>query len=258
MVTISCNGTVFPHIKAVFLDKDGTLANVSSYLTRLGHHQAQLMDKQRPGCLPLLLQVLGISENGLDPAGLMAVGNRQETLIGAASAAAIGGCPWVEAMALASTTFAVADQRYSPKAAHTPLLPGALDLLQRLRQGNLKISMVSADAQVHLENFVEHHQLQKYFDHLQGVCPEYPDKVAPNFFQAACHGLGMEPHQVLVIGDAATDLQVATRAAGFIGYLGGWQPPLGPTKIASQQSLDELSIASAFATDFWQIQLTKL
>lgn len=258
MATIVCDSKFFTDIKAIFLDKDGTLADVNQYLSSLGHHQAQLLDHRLPGTYGLALKTLGISAEGqLNPGGLMAVGSRQETILalGIALKDWCRECSREQAMDLAAATLAAADERCRPKAPHTPLLPGALDFLQRLRRGGLAIGMVSADGQRHLEEFVAHYGLGPYFDHLQGVSLIHPSKVAPSFLKATCHAMDVAPQEGLVIGDAASDLQVASQTAGFIGFLGGWQPHLQPETIAAQAHLNGLSVQAAFATAFGQIQV---
>ena len=256
VVTVLCNDQHFTHIDAIFLDKDGTLANVATYLRQLGTLQASLMEHLLPDSHELILKALGIHGDSLNPSGLLAVGSRQETILGTAAAAAIAGCPWVNAVDLATTTFAQADQHCSPKAANTPLLPGVPEFLQRLKQANLKVIMVSADAQENLEQFVQYHQLQPYFDHLQGVSHRHPTKTVPEFLAAASHAVGITPKQGLVIGDAASDLRMAETARGFIGYLGGWQPRLSPTDIVGHDSDGkQLPVTSSFVTEFSQITL---
>lgn len=261
VVTVSCNGQLFTDIHAVFLDKDGTLANVSAYLSQLGHTQAELMERHLPKTYDLALRALGFRNGQLLASGLLAVGSRQETLIGIATAAAMVGCPWVEAMEFAKATLGAADQQYSPKATYTPLLPGVLEFLGRLKQANLKVAMVSADSQENLEKFVQHYNLAVYFDQLQGVSRQHPDKTSRDFLSAACQDLCCEPHQGLVIGDAASDLKMAQSSGGFIGYLGGWQPPLSKTDIlgsadaAQEWDHGNVSLSHGFATDFSQITL---
>ncbi|WP_161635043.1 HAD family hydrolase [Leptolyngbya sp. Heron Island J] len=257
MVTVLCNGKRFSNIEAIFLDKDGTLADVATYLKQLGTTQATLMEQLLPGSHELILKALGIHAGDLSPSGLLAVGSRQETILGTAAAAAIAGCPWISAVDVATTTLATADQHCSPKAAYTPLLPGVKQFLQRLKQANLKVIMVSADAQENLEQFVQQHQLQPYFDHLQGVSQRHPTKTAPEFLTAACHAVGVTPRQGVVIGDAASDLRMAASARGFIGYLGGWQPRLSATDIIdSNSSNHQPSVDCEFVTEFSQIALT--
>ena len=209
MATIFCNGTTFTDVRGVFLDKDGTLADVATYLARLGHIQAQLMEQQQPGTYDMTLQVLGFTADGLSASGLLAVGSRQETIAGVAAAAAMVGCPWIRAVELATVALSAADRQCSPKTSHTPLLPGVLGLLQRFRKAGLKIVMVSADIQSNLENFVDCYELSAYFDGLQGVSIEHPSKTEPSFLQQACHSLGILPAQGLVIGDAASDFCMA-------------------------------------------------
>ncbi len=254
MVNVVCNGKRFTDIDAVFLDKDGTLADVAAYLSQLGSTQATLMEQLLPGTYDLTLQALGISADSLNPAGLLAVGSRQETILGTAAAAAMMGCPWVNAVDLATTTLAAAARQCSPKAAYTPLLPGVLGFLERLRQVNIKIIMVSADAQINLEQFVQYYALQPYFDHLQGVSSQHPIKTAPDFLSTACQAIDCLPAQGLVIGDAASDLRMAESTRGFIGYLGGWQPPLSPADILGSTDRTP-SLECGFAQGFSQITL---
>ncbi|MDV3350604.1 HAD-IA family hydrolase [Leptothoe sp. LEGE 181152] len=252
MVTVFCNGKQFTNIDAVFLDKDGTLANVAAYLQQLGYNQAKLMEQSLPGAYGLTLKALGIDSTGLSASGLLAVGSRQETIIGTAAAAAMAGYPWVKALELAIHSLTVADQQCSPKAAYTPLLPGVLDFLQRLRHVGLNVIMVSADTQSNLEDFVNRYQLQTYFDKLQGTSSPHPTKGAPDFLPAACQSIGLSPGQGMVIGDSTSDLRMAQSTGGFIGYLGGWQPTLSETDILD----DECSgVICGFANDFSQITM---
>lgn len=253
MATIFCNGSCFTNIQAVFLDKDGTLANVAIYLKDLGLGIAQRLEQALPGTYDYTLKALGVTPEGVTASGLLAIGSRQETIMGTATAATMVGLPWLQAVDIAAALITAADQRCTPKAAYTPLLPGALEFLQRLRQVKLKVIMVSADSQHNLEQFVQYHQLQVYFDNLQGISKQHPAKTAPDFLSAACQTLGLTPQQGLVIGDSATDLRMAEPARGFIGYLGGWQPVLSPRDILSDTSAS--CSDHGFATAFEQITL---
>ena len=254
-IAITCNTHKFTDIRGVFLDKDGTLADVAVYLTQLGYAQAQLLESQLPGTYDLILKALGFKEQGITASGLLAVGSRQETIIGTAAAVAMVGCPWVQALELAKVALTTADQHYVPKAPFTPLLPGALTFLKRLKQAGIKVIMVSADSQQNLENFVSHYELQRYFDRLQGVSSQHPSKINPSFLQAACQGLGISPAQGLVIGDAASDFRMAASTKGFIGFLGGWQPQLLETDILADHGQPDAFDNYTFAREFSEIQL---
>ena len=156
-------------------------------------------------------------------------------------------------MELAKASWIAADRQCSPKASYTPLLPGAQHFLQQLRQTKLKIVMVSADTQENLEEFVDYYQLAPYFDKIQGVSSQYPSKIASDFLQAACQAIDITPGEGIVIGDSATDWQMAQTTRGFIGFLGGWQPR--PSKDSVVTDCDR-TVDYAFATAFDQISFT--
>ncbi|MBT9316539.1 HAD family hydrolase [Leptothoe spongobia] len=256
MSIVSCNGQIFNNVQVIFLDKDGTLANVAAYLSQLGRTQAELMEQQLPSTYNPVLKILGFSDHGLTASGLLAVGSRHETIIGTAAAAAMVGYPWIQAVEVATSTLETADHQCSPKAAYTPLLPGVLDFLKRLKQTELKVIMVSADTQSNLKNFVDYYGLQPYFDNLQGVSSQHPSKVAPSFLQTACKSLDISPQHGVVIGDAASDLRMAASAKGFIGFLGGWSPYISQTDIIHGHDLNSNDLPRhAFTKDFSQIRL---
>ncbi|NJM95173.1 MAG: HAD family hydrolase, partial [Acaryochloridaceae cyanobacterium CSU_5_19] len=97
MVDISCRDRIFTNIEAIVFDKDGTLADVESYLKSLGQKRSRLVDAQAPGVQEPLLLAFGIEETGLNSQGLLAVGSRHDNQIAAAAYVAETGRHWLEA-----------------------------------------------------------------------------------------------------------------------------------------------------------------
>ncbi len=110
-----------PNIQAVLFFKDSTLADVESFLKSIGQKRSRLIDAKIPGVQEPLLMAFGLEDNQINAAGLLAVGTRRKAIAAAAYVAETGR-NWVEALEIASTAFAEADQYLQRKADHTPLI----------------------------------------------------------------------------------------------------------------------------------------
>ncbi|MEM1427406.1 MAG: HAD-IA family hydrolase, partial [Cyanobacteria bacterium P01_H01_bin.130] len=127
------------------------------------------------------------------------------------------GYGWSEALAIAQTAFAAVDQALGPKAPLTPPFPEVLAGLERLAAAGLKLGIVSADAPPGVAEFVD-------FYELRSLCPvalgstQACLKPDPCLLQKACQLLGVEPQEVLVVGDASSDVALARRgkSAGVV------------------------------------------
>jgi phosphoglycolate phosphatase len=216
LVTIQCGHKTFPGIQAVLFDKDGTLEDSQDFLRRLGIARSRLIDAQIPGTGEPLLMAFGITDNTLDPTGLMAVGSRWENEIAASAYIAETGRSWYEARNIAQSTFQEADNSLTNE--FSPLCPGSLTVLQNLAQSGVKIGILSADSPDNLQAFVTRHQLSEYIHLTLGVT-ETLQKPDPRLFHQACEQLGVEPSATIIVGDSQGDIQMATLAgaAGTIG-----------------------------------------
>ncbi|MEL7357575.1 MAG: HAD family hydrolase [Cyanobacteria bacterium J06560_6] len=256
MATIRTQGptseATFKAVEAVLFDKDGTLANVASYLTALGQARSQRVSaiaRDRASIVrSAIMAAFGLSTAGIDPAGLLAVGSRHENEIAAAAClaadlaiAAISNSGWIETLEATKAAFSDAEAALSPKVVQTPLLPDVLPLLHQLKQAGLTIGIVSSDTHAEVATFVSHYQLHDV-DWYCGAAPATLAKTHPDFLQFACHALGMSPSATLVIGDSAADYLLSTRgAAGFIGMTGGWRQPVKlPETVATVSALAQI------------------
>lgn len=229
MATIRCGGHTFPSVEAVLFDKDGTLADVEGYLQLLGYDRVQKLYEQ-PDALSdnsaFLLSAFGLADGQLEPAGLLAVGSRQENEVAAAACLAVDGRPWIAALTAAKAAFCEAERSLAPKVEKTPLIAGATSLIVRLKDSQLKVGIVSADLHREVEAFITHYELSG-IDWFWGAGDGHVPKTHPEFLRFACREMGgeqpIDPRSVLVIGDSASDLGVAKQgAAGFVGMTGGW------------------------------------
>lgn len=223
MAIVYCKDVTFQDVQAVIFDKDGTLAQSETFLRNLAQRRSRLIDAQIPGVHEPLLMAFGINNNQIDPAGLMAVGTRQENEIAAAAYVAETGRGWVESLGIVRSAFVEADRYMEHKANHTPLVEGALELLLALTQAGLKVGLLSSDSTSNVEDFVQTYELEPYIHIWKGV-GLYSTKSDPRLMQEIFAVLGSAPNKTLMIGDSQADIQIASDfgLAGCIGVKGGW------------------------------------
>jgi phosphoglycolate phosphatase len=223
VATLQCRGTQFAEVQAVIFDKDGTLANVESFLRSLAQRRARLIDAQVPGVQEPLLMAFGIDSDQINPAGLMAVGSRQENEIAAAAYVAETGQDWVKALNIVHKAFVEADKGTQRKADDTPLVNGAFPLLQRLTDAGLTLALLSSDSDRNVQDFVAKYQLENFFSVQVGV-DGFLSKAEPQLLEKVMAQLGTVSERTVVVGDSDLDLQIARSlgARGYIGVTGGW------------------------------------
>jgi phosphoglycolate phosphatase len=242
MLTIRCLDRQFANIQAVIFDKDGTLENSSDYLYQLAQKRTRLVDAQIPGVGEPLLLAFGVQNNKLDPAGLMCVGSRNENAVAAAAYIAETGRGWIEAKNIVDRAFTEADTMV-PNDLPGQMLPGSLELIDRLFQAGLPLGILSNAPSSDVQNFVRHHELHSYLS-LQMGADGAITKPHPSLFLDACAQMGVEPARTLMIGDSAGDIEMAQRAgaAGCIAVTWGIAAP-------------HLANADAIVDDLQAIQL---
>ncbi|WP_338430141.1 HAD-IA family hydrolase [Synechococcus elongatus] len=207
-------------VQALLFDKDGTLANSEAFLKRLVLARYGAIAKRVLTLSPDLLLSWGYRQEQVDPAGLMAIGSRQENLIAAASAIAVQGFSWPQALSLATEAFSEGDAACEPKAVQTPLLSGIRELLQLARSLGLKIAVISADSEAQIQAFLDCYQLGDWVDLIWG-CDRQPSKPDPTAVLTVCQLLNVDPQAAVVIGDADSDLQMAA-GAGVAAIAAAW------------------------------------
>ena len=249
MTTIRCLDYLFDSVQAVLFDKDGTLANVETYLRDLGQARSQFISAHLPASnAPKLrsavLSAFGLSADRLDPAGMLAVGSRYENEVAVATCLAIAGSGWVDAVKRSKEAFVEAEASLAPKVQKTPMLTGAKALLSRLASANVKVGIVSSDLHTEVAAFVDYYQLSSVAWYC-GSAPASLPKTHSGFLDFACNSMAVDPSRTLVIGDSAADYLLACQgAAGFLGMTGGWQDP--PSIDPAARTFSDLLQVEAF------------
>lgn len=224
LISLHCRDIKLGNIKAVVFDKDGTLANSQHYLMRLAFKRLELIEALFPDLTAILLKAWGVSDGALNSDGLMAIGTRFENEIVTAGYIAAEGYAWADALGRIQQIFAEVDAQMPSKALYTPLFDGTIEMLSTLASTPLRLGVLSADSQFHVDAFVDHYQLHQYFDIWLGTDSSEFAKPKPEALNRICQKLGVEASQTLVIGDSAVDLHLARngRAAGFFSVSSIW------------------------------------
>jgi phosphoglycolate phosphatase len=220
MISIDCLSHKFTDIQAIIFDKDGTLEDSGDYLRNLAQKRARLIDAQIPGVGEPLLMAFGVTDRGLDPAGLQAVGSRYENEIAAAAYIAETGRGWSAALEIVKGAFEEVDRVMESTPA--AMFPGCTESLSTLSGAGIKLGIVSAATTSQVVKFANYHQLQPHFQVLLGSDLQFA-KPDPRLFQFACQELGVKPAHTLMVGDSTWDMSMAKQggAAGCIGISWG-------------------------------------
>lgn len=238
MVDIQCKQITFKAVRAVFFDKDGTLALSEAFLRSLGQRRSRLVDAQIPGVQEPLLMAFGLNDNSLNPAGLLAVGSRYENEIAAAAYVAETGRDWLESLTLVRSAFLEADHYMQRKAEQTPLIDGGLNLIKSLVERGIVVGILSSDTLENVQDFIQYSALEPYVQLCAGADAAHP-KPDPKILLDACRVAGVEPSETLVVGDSAADVALARagQAAGCVGVSWGWtqRPSLAEADVVLTQ-----------------------
>ena len=236
MPQLLLRGTPIGKIQGVLFDKDGTLCHSEPHLLTLAKgrieqailsfHGGNASVSEICKIQELLSAAYGLNAEGVHPGGTIAVAARHHNLISTATVFCLLGESWPQALALANEVFATVDalENEVPSLATTrTVLPGALTLLQALRQQGVICAVISNDSAAGIETFLNQNNLHDTMAELWSA-EHRPAKPNPNAVKRLCHLMGLDPAQCALIGDADSDLKMA-RQAGIglsLGYMAGW------------------------------------
>ena len=244
-------------IEAVLFDKDGTLSHSEPLLLALSRARIERCSAllaahsaghagRVPELEALLRRAYGIAEAAVDPGGITAVAARDHNLIATATSLTQVGLSWPDALLIAEDCFAATDALHGQGAEQPPRpTDGLADLLGRLHAAGVRCAVISNDHEEGIHAFLSRSGLSSCFEAVWSA-DHRPRKPDPAAVHGLCSLLGVSPGRCALIGDAASDLRMAS-AAGVplaLGYRAGWrQPPAldpGTLIVEHWQELDVL------------------
>jgi phosphoglycolate phosphatase len=240
MAHLLLHGRPTAPIDAVLFDKDGTMSHSEPMLVQLaGARLLRCLEAAASTGLAaaavdelsaLLRRSYGLHADGVDPAGITAVASRDHNLIATATSLVQVGLGWPEALSLSSDVFEACDAM--PDHA-TPPCPteGLGGLLESLSAAGVRCAVISNDHLMGIHGFLGRHGLGHHFQAIWSA-EHRPCKPDPAAVFGVCENLGIPPERCALIGDANSDLRMASQAgvAVVLGYRAGWKqpPPLDP------------------------------
>jgi beta-phosphoglucomutase len=175
-------------VKAVLWDLDGVLVDTAEF-----HFQAWRA----------LLEPLGVELSKED--FRRTFGLRNDTIL----RDLLGDLPREEIARLSERKEALFRKRARGRIT---ALPGALDLLHRLRRRGKKMAMVSSTPRENIELIVDELGLEGFFGAIVAAEDTQRGKPDPEGFLLAAQRLEVEPRQCLVLEDATGGVEAARRA----------------------------------------------
>tara|TARA_B100002051_G_scaffold271267_1_gene305651 strand:+ start:4166 stop:4942 length:777 start_codon:yes stop_codon:yes gene_type:complete len=257
MTNLLLKGYPIGAIDGVLFDKDGTLSHSEPHLLHLAEERIQIAlqlwkqsgqeQSQTTDLDQKLRRVWGVTPAGLDPASALAIASRRDNLTSMATVLCLHGCNWPEAVAISTTSFESVDQRLLSKPSINALLPGVEPFLSMLQKAGLCRAIISNDTEAGISSFLCDHGLTRLFDRCWSAdhSPSKPDPLAVIHL---CRDLNLNPKRCVLIGDAETDLQMASSAGvGLVlGFVGGWAiPPRLPTAQHQFDNWRDLTVGPA-------------
>jgi phosphoglycolate phosphatase len=207
-------------MRGILFDKDGTLIDYWKTWLPINRETA-LFAAHGDHLLADELLRCGGQDPATDtvvPGSALAVGSHDE--IAAVFAARLGGA--------APANLAREIERIFRRggARHSVLIDGVAVALESLKRDGFRLGLATNDSVGGLQSSLGRHDVLRHFDFYAGCDSGFGVKPGPGMVLAFCKVVGLEPCNIVVVGDAVHDLEMARRAgAGMkVGVLTGTSP----------------------------------
>ncbi len=237
MEKLLLKGNPIGEINGILFDKDGTLINSEDRLFFLSQSRVEesikLFTKQGYSSevinqlKDLLFKAYGLSKKTVNPNGSVAIASRQDNLITTATVFCILGKHWSNAIQDANNVFDKTTKKYlsiKNNLTKETLLPGLIAFLNQSKKKNIKLGLISNDSRNGIKEFLKDKEIEVFFP-IFWSSEDHPPKPNPDAIKKLCALMNIKPSECALIGDADTDMRMASRGniALALGYTAGWE-----------------------------------
>lgn len=231
MAAISVNGRIYEDIHLIAFDKDGTLLDFHrlwSGRTRQWINWLALEGAKRIGAAPDLFPAFYHSL-GFDPKtnriindSPLAVASMSKIYNIAAAVLYQHGLSWLDAEQLVRASTSVS-MNALPTSEEIQPIGNVQHAVEQLRLAGIRIAIITSDDRAITSATLTLLGIENYVDMLVCGDDDTPNKPAPDALWVIGQKLDIQPSQMLMVGDTASDMVFGknARVGGTIGIWGG-------------------------------------
>lgn len=232
-------GSVVFDVEAVVFDKDGTLIDLNATWLDVGRVWIERASAGNQELVEALKSSLGLTDEGLDPTGVLAIGTLDE--IERATLATLSGAELDGSASVAS-----ARQAALAMAEVAPVYPigDVSGSFKRLHEAGLVLAIASSDEERFILKHLEALGIASLVSGVASGDGPYPSKPSPESLHHLSEVTGVATERMLMVGDSENDLGTARRAgaAGVVVVSGDSSLPLGKAADSVVTSIDEIQV----------------
>tara|TARA_Y100001968_G_C19442644_1_gene763424 strand:- start:880 stop:1638 length:759 start_codon:yes stop_codon:yes gene_type:complete len=212
-VTIRPNKLTYNNVSAVIFDKDGTLTDSDFYWSEVIRRRTLLIQKElsiETFNFERIANSMGldIRNNCLKEEGPIALKSRDEVILNVVDT--LNQLGFSTSHEQISEIFKIVQNKFQLEAQnYIKPIDHACDFVKLCRSHRLKIALVTSDTKVNALIALKKIGIYECFDLIIGGDSGLGDKSTGKPAKHICHKLGLNPNQIIAIGDAPMDYYMA-------------------------------------------------
>jgi phosphoglycolate phosphatase len=213
MITIGSKS--YKNIKAILLDKDGTLIDIKSLHIPLMERRAKVIAslvKKISYKEILLFWGIDLDKNKSDVRGPFMAASKEEEKIIATTALYRNGIDWREAYVLVQKAYEI-DETIDNSPEWNKPNDYVIDFINEASKRNYVLGIATGDTTLRAEEACRVLNIYEKMSEVLGVDKVLKDKPAPDLVLEFCKRTNLLPEEVMIVGDSIKDILMA-RSAG--------------------------------------------